>query len=196
MPDTSSYSGLPVPLLSEAANLPAALTDFRDDLDPHIVLFATSVSDMTSSYGAAPVGTMISIPSIPAVYQKVASGYRVVSEDTGWQTIPDANFEADWDNISSGWRRVNGFTMVDIRATYTGTTVNAPDTGGIPDIPIMTLPSGANPVHQQIPGTFLASSPGVFVAYVSGSVEITHLYPNGSLNNLTNLTASIVFARG
>jgi len=196
MPDTSSYSGLPVPLLSEAANLPAALTDFRDDLEPHIVLFATSVSDMTSSYGAAPLGTVVSIPSIPAMYQKVASGWRVTSEDTGWQTIADANFEADWDNISSAWRRVNGYTMVDIRATFTGVTVNAPDTGGIPDIPILTLPSGVNPVHQQIPGTFLASSPGVFVAYVSGSVEITHLYPNGSLNNLTNLTASLIFARG
>jgi len=122
MPDTSSYSGLPVPLLSEAANLPAALTDFRDDLEPHIVLFATSVSDMTSSYGAAPLGTVVSIPSIPAMYQKVASGWRVTSEDTGWQTIADANFEADWDNISSAWRRVNGYTMVDIRATFTGVT--------------------------------------------------------------------------
>lgn len=198
MPDTSSYSGLPVPLLSESANLPDALLRFREALDSHIVLFAESVSDMTARFGSASAGTLVSIPSLPAVYQKLSSTantWRVASEDTGWQSFSSGVWAANWTDVGSGWRRLNGMTLVDLRATWTGDQVDAPSTGNIPDLPVMTLPSGVNPVHQQVPSNFLASSPGTLVAYVAGNVAITHIYSNGALNNGTTLTASFSFAR-
>lgn len=199
MPDTSTFSGLPVPLYSEDADLPVALGDFRSSLEPRIVLQAESVADMQDRYGATPPGTIVSVPSTPAVYQKTPAGansWRVISEDTGWQTFPGSIWKPNWANVSSGWRRVNGFTMVDIGATYTGPQVDAPSSGNIPDIDVLTLPSNVAPVHQRVPTNFLASSPGTMLAYVNGLVSITHIYSNGALNNNTTLTASFIYARG
>jgi len=199
MPDTSTYSGLPVPLYSEDADLPVALGDFRESIEPRINLVAESVADMQDRYGGVPAGTLVSVPDIPAIYQKLVTltnTWRVVSEDTGWNTFSGAVWADDWSNVSSGWRRVNGFTMVDIGATYTGAQIDAPSSGNIPDLDVMTLPSNVAPVHQRISANFLASSPGTIVAYVNQLVSISHVYPNGALNNSTTLTASFVYARG
>lgn len=198
MPDTSSYSGLPVPLLTEAANGPDAFLQFRDVLEPHIVLFATSISDRDARYGPTPAGTLVSIPSIPAIYQKLADGintWRVASEDTGWQNFSAGVWAANWTDQGSAWRRTNGVTLVDLRVTWTGDQITAPSSGNIPDLPLMTLPTGVAPVHQQATTSFLASSPGQLVAYVAGGVDITHIYPMGALNNGTTLTASLSYMR-
>lgn len=117
----------------------------------------------------------------------------LVKDDTGW--VPLTSFAPNWTNVNSGYRNINGLIQLDLQATYTGATVPSNTSGNIPDIALITLPLAARPQHQRVPGDFVASSPGSLVVNVNGTTVITHLYPNGSLEQNSTLICTMFYYR-
>ena len=117
----------------------------------------------------------------------------LVEDDSGW--IPFTNFEPNWTDVNTAYRRINSGIQVDFQATWTGATIPSNSSGNIADIPLITVPLAARPQHQRVPAQFVASSPGALVINVLGTVVLTHLYPNGSLNNGSVLVCTAFYYR-
>jgi hypothetical protein len=138
---------------------------------------------------AVPAGAATPTVSSGATQAQIC--FDLIGEDTGWVT-GTIGFAANWTNVNTAYRKRNNWVQLDIQATYTGATVPSNSTGNIPDIPlILTTPLEARPQHQRIPSQFVATSPGNLILNVNGTCDITHLYPNGSLNNGATLIASL-----
>lgn len=203
MPDQTIFGGYPVPVATEAAELPAQMMAFAESIDVHTVLFCTSQGDRDARYSDLPAGAIVSTTTYPSyVWKRVVTvggelGWVTIHEDTGWQAFSGTAWGPLWSDNAAVWRRSNNRIDINIRATYNGDDVtgNPTNGGNLADILLMTLPSGARPVQSQEPAQWYASTVGNLVAQVGGNVLVTHCYPGGTLSNGTGLYCHLDFRR-
>lgn len=130
-------------------------------------------------------------PTVTGTPQQARLCEDLLFDDSGWVT-GTVGLADDWTNVNTAWRKRNDWVQLDIQATWTGATVPSNSTGNIADIPlILSMPIEARPQHQRVPAQFVATSPGNLILNVNGTCDITHLYPNGSLNNNATLIATL-----
>lgn len=141
--------------------------------------------------GVASVPAAASAPTVSGTPQQARICEDLLFDDTGWVT-GDIQFSENWLSVNTAWRKRNNWVQLDLNATYTGPTVPSNSTGNIIDIDLIDImPAEARPQHQRVPAQFVATSPGNLILNVNGTAVISHLYPNGSLNNGATLIATL-----
>lgn len=191
MPDSSTYSALPIPLEGEAADNPSVFAAFRASLEPRIVLFASSEADRNAKYGSVPAGSLVSCTTTPTLWQKSAAGWNVLAHDSGWQSIPTMN-SSDFSNIATRWRLRNGWIEFQLNVTYNGATITSPSNGGIVDVKILDLPVAARPEGpNHVRGLYAGRyGSGALLAAYTGAVWISDYTPNQTIESGDTITAT------
>lgn len=172
--------GLVIPEYPNAADGPAAFQQFAQSVEKGLYGTATDEADRDTRYADIPVGGLVSCPNLLALWQRTATGWHTVTEDTGPVTT-GFTAAAGWDLGVCETVRRDGRADVYMEVFRTGGAINASAGGNIPDTTIGTIPAGFTPWRDRYPAYRAFVTSGMCRIFANGTVTLLDAHANSTI---------------
>lgn len=87
MPETTTYSGAPIPVGTDAHQVPADLKKYANHVDPMLVLKAADEAERNARFADVPTGTLVSGTDRRIIWRKEGTGWDTVWSYTPWTRV-------------------------------------------------------------------------------------------------------------